>query len=218
MIAPSTNVTPPASGERAVGRDERLGDEERCREQAGAAARRPRLEAPGGRTGRGSARSHRPCRAGSGPGFQSSTTMPRSPIESMSAMRFGSTRRSRARCQNVISTSVISAPAVFRTSPFGTVSTPSIFRSRAGSVGAIDLDDPELERLARAEVRRFRDHLAGGFHVPVVLARELADVRGRVVDDLPAQVVRDVLAARARSGSTSRCSSAAPSRRDRRPS
>ena len=49
------------------------------------------------------------------PGFQSSTTIPMSPIESMSAIRFGSTRRSRARCQKLISTCSISAPAVSRT-------------------------------------------------------------------------------------------------------
>ena len=51
-------------------------------------------------------------------------------------------------------------------------------------------------RLARAVVRRLGDHLRrAASHVAVVLARELADVRGRVVDDLAAEVLRDVLAA-----------------------
>jgi hypothetical protein len=52
-----------------------------------------------------------------------------------------------------------------------------------------------LERLARAEVGRLRDHLARHLDVAVVLAGELADVGGGVVDDLAAEVVRDVLAA-----------------------
>ena len=115
-------------------------------------------------------------------------------------MRFGSTRKSRARCQKLISTSSICAPAVSRTRPFGTVFIPSIRSSRAGSVGAIDLDEPDPLRLARAVVRRLRDHLPRGHDVAVVLARELADVRGRVVDDLAPEVLRDVLAVRARSG------------------
>ena len=68
--------------------------------------------------------------------------MPMSPIESISAMRFGSTRKSRARCQKLISTFSISAPAVSRTRPFGTVFIPSISFSNAGNVGAIASTSP----------------------------------------------------------------------------
>ena len=107
-------------------------------------------------------------------------------------MRFGSTRKSRARCQKLSSTSSISAPAVFRTSPFGTVFVPSISLSSAGSDGSDHLDEPDPLRLAGTVVRRLGDHLARRHDVAVVLARELADVRGSVVDDLPAQILRDV--------------------------
>ena len=76
------------------------------------------------------------------PGFQSSTTIPIRPIESISVIRFGSTRKSRARCQKLISTSSIWAPAVSRTNPFGTVFVPSIRSSNAGSVGATNSTRP----------------------------------------------------------------------------
>ena len=62
-------------------------------------------------------------------------------------------------------------------------------------VGRDHVDHVLLERLACAEVRRLRDHLARHLDVAAVLARELADVGGRVVDDLPAQILGDVLAA-----------------------
>ena len=52
-------------------------------------------------------------------------------------MMFGSMRRSSARFQAPISTRSTDAPAVSRTSPFGTVFRPSIRSSRAGTVGAI---------------------------------------------------------------------------------
>ena len=108
---------PTRDRERAVCRHERLGDEERRREN--------HQQQPGERDGqhlqpveaRGSGRSRRPCPGRRGPGFQSSTTIPMSPIESMSVMRFGSTRKSRARCQKLISTSSICAPAGLEDEP-----------------------------------------------------------------------------------------------------
>ena len=55
-------------------------------------------------------------------------------------------------------------------------------------VGRDHVDHVQLQRLAGAEVRRLRDHLARHLDVPAVLTRELADVGGGVVDDLAAQV------------------------------
>ena len=71
------------------------------------------------------------------PGFQSSTMIPSVPSDMKRTIRFGSISRSRIFCQPDMSTFVISAPAVLRTIPFGTVLRPSISSSRAGSVGAM---------------------------------------------------------------------------------
>ena len=57
-------------------------------------------------------------------------------------MMFGSIRRSSARFQKPISTRSTCAPAVCRTSPFGTVFVPSIFSSRAGTFGAMTSTTP----------------------------------------------------------------------------
>ena len=77
-----------------------------------------------------------------------------------------------------------------------TVFVPSIFSSSAGTFGAITSTMFLRERLAGAEVGRLPHHRLGRLGVPPVLARELAHVRGGVVDDLPAQVLADVLAGR----------------------
>ena len=47
--------------------------------------------------------------------------IPSTPSDSISAIRFGSISVSRMRCQTDMCTVVISAPAVCRTNPFGTV-------------------------------------------------------------------------------------------------
>ncbi len=63
------------------------------------------------------------------PGFQSSTTMPMRPIESMSATTLGSIRRSRMRFHvdiSVRSTVVPGGVEIF--SPLATVVVPSIWR------------------------------------------------------------------------------------------
>ena len=58
-----------------------------------------------------------------------------------------------------------------------------------------DLVDHALrERLAGAEVGRGADHRLGGGGVAVMLPRELADVRCGVVDDLPPEIARELLA------------------------
>ena len=131
------------------------------------------------------------------PGFQSSTTIPISPTESISAMMFGSIsevedplpgghldpldlgRRRRSRAS----------------SPFGSTLSPSDLAEEIRVVGGDDVDHVSPQRLARAEVGRLRDHLASDRDVAPVLACELADVGGRVVDDLAAEVLGDVLAA-----------------------
>ena len=71
------------------------------------------------------------------PGFHSSTMIPSVPIDMKRTIRFGSISVSRTFFQKDMSTFVISAPAVFRTMPFGTVLRPSILFSSAGSVGAM---------------------------------------------------------------------------------
>ena len=73
---------------------------------------------------------------------------------------------------------------------------PSICSSRRGKLGAMTSTMPFCERLARAEVRGVAHHRLGRGGVPAVLARELADVGGCVVDDLPAQVAAEVPAGR----------------------
>ena len=55
------------------------------------------------------------------PGFHSSTMIPSVPIDMKRTIRFGSISVSRTFFQKDMSTFVISAPAVFRTIPFGTV-------------------------------------------------------------------------------------------------
>ena len=47
--------------------------------------------------------------------------IPSTPSDSNSVIRFGSISVSRMRCQSVMCTVLISAPAVCRTNPFGTV-------------------------------------------------------------------------------------------------
>src|SRR5439155_20319383 len=54
------------------------------------------------------------------------------------------------------------------------------------------LHQPDALRLARAVVRCLRDHPPRRQDIAVVLAGELSDIRGRVVDDLAAQVAVDV--------------------------
>ena len=71
------------------------------------------------------------------PGFHSSTMIPSVPIDMKRTIRFGSISVSRTFFQKDMSTFVISASAVFRTIPFGTVLRPSILFSNAGSVGAM---------------------------------------------------------------------------------
>ena len=67
------------------------------------------------------------------PGFQSSTTIPISPIESISAMMFGSIRRSSSRFQAESPTrSICVSGGVEIVSPFGSVFIPSIWRKRSG--------------------------------------------------------------------------------------
>ena len=56
------------------------------------------------------------------------------------------------------------------------------------------VDDAELERLAGAVVRGRPHHCLGGLLVATVLARQLADVRGSIVDHLPPKVLTQVLA------------------------
>ncbi len=58
-----------------------------------------------------------------------------------------------------------------------------------------DLDEADLLGLTRTVVRRLRDHQASRGDVPIVLAGQLADVGGGVVDDLATQVAPDVLPA-----------------------
>ena len=160
ISAPITNVIAPASASAPCVDDERLGDEEAGGEQHQQQPGRARPAAPGARRGRGSARSRRPCPGRSRPGFQSSTTIPISPIESMSAMMFGSiseveeplpeatSRRRRSR-----------RPAVSSDEPFGTVFVPSISSSSAGSVGRDDVDDVHLAApRARRRFDASRDH------------------------------------------------------------
>ena len=62
-------------------------------------------------------------------------------------------------------------------------------------VGRDDVDDVLVERLLRGEVRGLADCLLGPVGVAAVRLREPADVGGRVVDHLAAQVARDVPAA-----------------------
>ena len=70
------------------------------------------------------------------PGFQSSTRIPTTPSESISAMMFGSISVSSVRCQNDISTvSTLALRPCASVRPFGFVTVPSISLSSAGSVG-----------------------------------------------------------------------------------
>jgi hypothetical protein len=58
-------------------------------------------------------------------------------MDSISAMMFGSIRRSSARFHQPISTRSTVAPEVWRTRFFGVVFVPSICSSSAGTFGAI---------------------------------------------------------------------------------
>ena len=58
-----------------------------------------------------------------------------------------------------------------------------------------DLDQPDPLGVTGAVVRGLGDHLAGRDDVAIVLAGELAHVGCGVVDDLPPQILGDVLSA-----------------------
>ena len=79
-----------------------------------------------------------------------------------SAMRFGSTRKSRARCQNVDLDVVDLRAGRLEDEPLGHGLHPVDLFSSAGSVGAMTSTRPSCERLARTVVRGVGDHLARG--------------------------------------------------------
>jgi hypothetical protein len=70
------------------------------------------------------------------PGFQSSTISPSVPIDRKMTISSGLISVSSTFFQNDMSTRSISAPAEWRTKPFGLVLRPSICSSRAGRLGA----------------------------------------------------------------------------------
>ena len=119
------------------------------------------------------------------------------PSESISAMMFGSIRSverplpeghldrvdaSRRRCASV--------------SPFGCVTRAVDLVEQGGERRRDDVDDVLRGGLAGAEVGGVAHHRLGRGGVAAVLARQLGDVGGGVVDDLAAQVLREVLAVR----------------------
>ena len=65
-----------------------------------------------------------------------------------------------------------------------------------GQVGRDHVDDVLVERLLRGQVGGLADRLLGPVGVPSVCLGEPANVGGRVVDHLAAQIARDVAAAR----------------------
>ena len=124
------------------------------------------------------------------PGFHISTMIPSAPSESISVMMFGSISVSRIRFQNDISIRSISSRAPCElVSPFGFVFVPVELPEERRQSGAIASITFCSQRLAGGEVRRLAHRASAHSTLRPCLSRERADVRGRVVDDLAAQVL-----------------------------
>ena len=129
------------------------------------------------------------------PGFQSSTTIPISPIESMSVIRFGIDEEIPSALPEAHLDVLDLRAGGLQDEALGHGLRPVDLVQERGQGRGDHLDEPDRLGLTSAVVRRLRDHPPGGGDVAVVLTGELAHVRRGVVDDLPPQVLGDVLAA-----------------------
>ena len=212
---PKTKQHGAGQRQRAVAEaDEQLGDPEGERggdqqDQAGPVDRAARRGRRTRSRGRGS-----PNVAGKiRPGCQSSTTIPSTPSDSISAIRFGSISVSRIRCQSAIlrGRDLGAAPCAGR-SPSGS-SCGRRSRSAARAESARRRRSRSAAARVRAEVRGHADRLRRPRRrVSAVRLGERDQRRGRVVDRPCGAGRSGCSRRRGRSASRSRCSSAAPSR------
>ena len=154
------------------------------------------------------------------PGFVSSTTIPSRPSEQHQRddVRVDQQCRGCASSATSRPRSTL-APAVSRRQPLRLASSCRRSGAAGRRVGRDDVDDVPASSASRAPRFGAAGRIASARPSTLRPCSRASsrDVGGGVVDDLAPQVLRDVLAADRDRASTSRCSSAAPSRARRRP-